>query len=93
MEVLFKMNEKVVELPKYNGIWEITMDVPIGTHEYKFTMGSWGDAEVLLNAGACTIQYAGYGNAKIAAARFYNRPLTATEILQNYNVQKTRFGL
>ncbi len=24
MEVLFKMNEKVVELPKYNGIWEIT---------------------------------------------------------------------
>jgi subfamily B ATP-binding cassette protein MsbA len=24
MEVLFKMNEKVVKLPKYNGIWEIT---------------------------------------------------------------------
>ena len=24
MEVLFKMNGKVVELPKYNGIWEIT---------------------------------------------------------------------
>lgn len=24
MEVLFKMNEKVVELPKYKGIWEIT---------------------------------------------------------------------
>lgn len=24
MEVLFKLNEKVVKLPKYNGIWEIT---------------------------------------------------------------------
>ncbi|WP_396138451.1 ABC transporter ATP-binding protein [Flavobacterium sp.] len=24
MEVLFKMNEKVVELPKYKGLWEIT---------------------------------------------------------------------
>lgn len=31
--------------------------------------------------------------AYIANGLFYNRALTATEILQNYNAQKTRFGL
>jgi len=33
------------------------------------------------------------GNFKIANLMFYNRALTATEILQNYNATKTRFGL
>jgi hypothetical protein len=26
-------------------------------------------------------------------ARLYNRPLTSSEVLQNYNAQKGRFGL
>ena len=30
-------------------------------------------------------------NGNIAAARIYNRELTATEVLQNYNAQKSRF--
>lgn len=30
---------------------------------------------------------------RIANATIYNRALTATEVLQNYNVTKTRFGL
>ena len=34
-----------------------------------------------------------YTNVEIASAKFYNRALTATEILQNYNSLKTRFGL
>jgi hypothetical protein len=40
-------------------------------------------------------RYSGAGNTNgnIAAARFYNRALTATEVLQNYNATKARFGL
>lgn len=34
-----------------------------------------------------------YFAGRIANALIYNRSLTATEILQNYNAQKTRFGL
>ena len=36
-------------------------------------------------------QFPLYGN--IAIVRWYNRPLSATEIQQNYNAQKSRFGL
>ena len=35
----------------------------------------------------------GQGNVQIATFSMYNRTLTATEILQNYNTTKTRFGL
>ena len=34
-----------------------------------------------------------YFDGKIAVAKIYNQVLTATEVLQNYNAQKTRFGL
>lgn len=34
-----------------------------------------------------------YSGCRISVARIYNRPLSATEILQNYNATKTRFGL
>jgi len=33
------------------------------------------------------------GNNRIGNALIYNRALSATEVLQNYNAQKTRFGL
>ena len=36
---------------------------------------------------------AGNTNGSISVARFYNRALTATEVLQNYNTTKARFGL
>jgi hypothetical protein len=35
----------------------------------------------------------GYLNGNIAQTSIYNRALSATEILQNYNATKTRFGL
>ena len=35
--------------------------------------------------------YRTYGN--IASTKLYSRELTATEVLQNYNAQKSRFGL
>jgi hypothetical protein len=34
-----------------------------------------------------------FSNSKIALAQIYNRALSASEILQNYNATKTRFGL
>jgi hypothetical protein len=35
----------------------------------------------------------GYTNTRFGSYRFYNRKLSASEILQNYNATKTRFGL
>ena len=37
--------------------------------------------------------YGGYANVSYGAYRFYNRVLSANEILHNFNVQKGRFGL
>ena len=34
-----------------------------------------------------------YLNGSIASVRFYNRALSASEVLQNYNATKSRFGL
>jgi hypothetical protein len=34
-----------------------------------------------------------YSGCKMGIARLYNRPLTSSEVLQNYNAQKGRFGL
>lgn len=40
------------------------------------------------------LAYAGlYANMSLGCVRIYNRVLTASEILQNYSVLKTRFGL
>lgn len=37
--------------------------------------------------------YGGYGSYDYGIYKVYNRVLSATEVLQNYNAQKTRFGL
>ena len=39
------------------------------------------------------VNQSGYLNGAIANILVYNRVLTATEILTNYNAQKSRFGL
>ena len=36
---------------------------------------------------------AGYFSGKISSTRIYNRALTTTEITQNFNSTKSRFGL
>ena len=45
------------------------------------------------NIGAIYSTAGSPANGKIAVTRFYNRVLSATEITQNYNAQKSRFGL
>jgi hypothetical protein len=37
--------------------------------------------------------YGQYGNINIGSVKIYNRALSASEILQNYNAQKSKFGL
>lgn len=37
--------------------------------------------------------YGQYGNVNVASVRLYNRALSASEVLLNYNAVKTRFGL
>jgi len=51
---------------------------------------SYGTADYFLLSGSGTDFSS---NGKTAVARIYNRALSATEILQNYNTQKARFGL
>ena len=35
----------------------------------------------------------GYNSGNISTVQFYNRNLSDAEILQNYNAQKSRYGL
>jgi hypothetical protein len=46
--------------------------------------------EVQLGNGGLATQYI---NGSIANALIYSRPLTASEVLQNYNAAKSRFGI
>jgi len=57
---------------------------------------AWPGTNVV-NAPAATLLLAYYGalhlNGRIGTFKAYNRALTATEVLQNYNALKSRFGL
>jgi hypothetical protein len=46
-----------------------------------------------LNVGGQTTQTSRYSNCNIASAQIYSRALSDTEVLQNYNATKTRFGI
>ena len=51
-----------------------------------------------LHYGLCSIDSTNmgtgaYGSGKMGNFMFYNRALSATEVLQNYNAQKGRYGL
>jgi hypothetical protein len=42
---------------------------------------------------ACNVGTNSYAPGTIYAVRLYNKALSATEVAQNYNAQKSRFGL
>jgi hypothetical protein len=54
---------------------------------------STGDSTQELNIGRINQYASETWNGNIALAQIYNRALTASEVQQNYNAQKTRFGL
>jgi Concanavalin A-like lectin/glucanases superfamily len=63
----------------FNGSKVITGATRLANNSSTFSLGRWWNTQ--------------YVPARIASAQVYNRALSATEILQNYNAQKSRFGL
>ena len=57
-----------------------------GTH-------SWDNTQAFTIGNANNGSNPAPGNTRVAQTSIYNRALSATEILQNYNAQKSRFGL
>jgi len=56
-----------------------------------FTIGAWNDNNVTIGRRGTIAQR--YFPGSIASVQAYNRVLSTTEMLINYNAQKTRFGL
>lgn len=54
-------------------------------------VGSVSNASVDLNIARNTASANLYWSGQVSIVRMYNRALTATEVLQNYNANKTRF--
>jgi hypothetical protein len=72
-----------------NGVLTSTWSAPFG--DLKTTTGWIIDQEQDASKGAFDANQNTYGWWHIV--RMYNKVLTASEVLQNYNSQKTRFGL
>ena len=69
-----------------NGVLLGTQNVTgvLGTNANGMSIGAYGG----FNGGRSY-----YYSGDIATMKFYNRTLTDTEVLQNYNATKSRFGL
>lgn len=80
------------------GVWYHFTGVYNGTTAYLYKNG---ELDASGNLTSSTTQnspivlgsYAGYTNGSIPLARFYTRPLTANEILQNFESVRGRFGI
>jgi hypothetical protein len=58
-----------------------TIDLSVPTNTTNARIGTWNHAE--------SREF----NGKIAVVRLYNKDLSAAEVLQNYNAEKSRYGL
>jgi hypothetical protein len=79
-------------LSSSNGVWTWYID---GSQVDNYTPTYTGISKYF-QLGARGNGFSGTGqiwNGKFGLARIYNRSLTSSEILQNYNAQKSRFGL
>ncbi len=45
-----------------DGIWEVTVDIPTGTYEFKFAADNWTIQESLIAGSACTVTNSGFTN-------------------------------
>ncbi len=55
-----------------DGIWEITIDLPAGNHEFKFAADGWNIQETLIPGSSCTLTTGAFTNRIITVA---NTPL------------------
>jgi hypothetical protein len=54
---------------------------------------STGDSARSLNVGRVSSLNSGYWKGNVGLTQIYNRALSSVEVLQNYNAQKSRYGL
>jgi hypothetical protein len=51
-----------------DNVWEITVSLPVGTHEYKFAYDSWAGQETLTSGSICTVTADGFTNRVITVS-------------------------
>lgn len=83
----------VVATASAGPVFEVYINGVLATGATSGTGGplSWGT-----NATAQIASYSGFPNelsGSVASVKYYNKKLSASEVLQNYNALKTRFGL
>ena len=83
----------VVATASAGPVFEVYINGVLATGATSGTGGplSWGT-----NATAQIASYAGFPNelsGSVASVKYYNKKLSASEVLQNYDALKTRFGL
>jgi hypothetical protein len=83
----------VVATASAGPVFEVYINGVLATGATSGTGGplSWGT-----NATAQIASYAGFPNelsGSVASVKYYNKKLSASEVLQNYNALKTRFGI
>ena len=69
--------------------------IPTGTYDFGTAGGVGSNCNILGADGnsGCNVALSAYHSGEVALYRIYNRVLSATEILQVYNAQRTRFGV
>ena len=72
-----------------NGVLDNSMNTSITT----INMSTWSNLNTNIGRNSANNGgYAEYLNGNIYSGKVYNRALSATEVLQNYNTMKSRFG-
>lgn len=85
---VFKKESGVYKLYLYrNGV----LDASATSNVTSYNMNNWANFEARIGSGSSLYPELWKGN--IYSGKVYNRALSATEILQNFNVTKSRFGL
>jgi hypothetical protein len=51
-----------------DNIWEITIPLPAGTYEYKYSHDNWAGQEVLLDGSSCTVTIDGFTNRTVTVS-------------------------
>jgi hypothetical protein len=85
---VFKKESGVYKLYLYrNGV----LDASTTSNVTSYNMNNWANFEARIGSGSSTYPELWKGN--IYSGKVYNRALSDTEILQNFNLTKSRFGL
>jgi len=57
-----------------DGVWEVTLEIPDGTHEFKYTLDGWTGQEELTPGSACTVTNGEFTNRLVEVAGEVNLP-------------------